>query len=449
MCIKCDKYEKIIEDLCYDKAFGILTRNGLEYRIPIVNDRKIIILMDFCNVSELNREYGYEVVNNKFFNLFNEFKNNHIIGRCFSGDEIIIITEDEYLINDFKDKSNELNLDFRYSLTKYTNLEKNIEELLCFLNMECVYDCSNSFERPKHRGGGGPIKNDIMRYLSENSHKYECEFVQDINLSDVVITNDVFPEYVLSLKKPMVKRMCSPFWHKDYYYRNDSLNRAATQADKVIFITEYSRQSYYKMCNGKTKSDCVVLHWVDPRVYFKKKTKRIFTEFTFVSSSTDWNREEKRYKDIQRFSEVTNQKILLIGKSQKKVSKNIIEFGYIENPNQMSDIFNMADAFLNFSYRDAATKTVCQAINCGLPVLYASSGGVPEMVKEYGVGILEKEEWNITNIIPHFSDDELNNCFQKFKDQYPDIKTKLELFDGQVFFKRMLDEYFKVIKEII
>ena len=35
-----------------------------------------------------------------------------------------------------------------------------------------IFDCSNSKSRPQHRGGGGPIQNDIMRYLHENDEDY-------------------------------------------------------------------------------------------------------------------------------------------------------------------------------------------------------------------------------------------------------------------------------------
>ena len=53
-----------------------------------------------------------------------------------------------------------------------------------------IYDCSNSVHRPHHRGGGGPVNNDVMRYLMENADAYGCQYVQSPNLADVIVTND-------------------------------------------------------------------------------------------------------------------------------------------------------------------------------------------------------------------------------------------------------------------
>ena len=106
-----------------------------------------------------------------------------------------------------------------------------------------IFDCSNSAERPPHRGGGGPIMNDILCYLHQNAAEYNYEFIDSASNADVIITNDVFPAEVIGLGKPLVKRMCGPFWQKEHSKRNERLNVAARIADTVIFISEYSSYS--------------------------------------------------------------------------------------------------------------------------------------------------------------------------------------------------------------
>ena len=131
MYANCEKCNNVIEELCTDVAFGILTRNGLEYKIKEMKDKSglFLIWLDFCNVSKMNTLVGYEEVNNRFRTLFKHFeKTDDLIGRCFSGDEIIIITKNTDCLIGMKQKANVLGLDFRYSIVNFTgNIKDDLE----------------------------------------------------------------------------------------------------------------------------------------------------------------------------------------------------------------------------------------------------------------------------------------------------------------------------------
>ena len=133
MCQNCENYEEIIKELCYDRAFGILTRNGLEYEIKGIKDvsNLYVVWMDFCDISKLNVIYGYEEVNKKFRELFKMFeKTDDLIGRCFSGDEIIVITDNTDFIVDLKQESQLIGLEFRYCISKFTgNLDRDLRDI--------------------------------------------------------------------------------------------------------------------------------------------------------------------------------------------------------------------------------------------------------------------------------------------------------------------------------
>jgi glycosyltransferase involved in cell wall biosynthesis len=320
-----------------------------------------------------------------------------------------------------------------------------------------IYDCSNSYERPPHRGGGGPVQNDIMRYLKENAHNYDSMFVEELEKCDVVITNDVFPKNVLDSKKPLVKRMDGVFWHNNFIGRNKQLVEAALQADRVIFISDYSSDSFYNIYGIKTMGqmayNSVIRHWVDPKI-FNNIPRIPNKKFIFAASATNWQREEKRFLDINNFANLFQDSchIILIGKNPHPmlmVSQNITKLGYIESPEKMAGIFNSCDGFLNLSYRDAATKTVPQAISCGLPVLYADSGGVGEMAGEYGIGIKEYQDYSILNDVPRLTESQLEDGYIRYMINYSNIKEKLMKFDPNVKFNKMLDEYFNAIKWVL
>lgn len=106
---------KIIEKLSHDKAFDIYTRTGLEIEME---GEYNCIFIDFNNVHELNHTIGYNKVNEKIQNILYSVADYCIlVGRFFSGDEIVILTklEDlEILIEILKREAKINNMSFKY-----------------------------------------------------------------------------------------------------------------------------------------------------------------------------------------------------------------------------------------------------------------------------------------------------------------------------------------------
>lgn len=91
------KLIEIIKRLYYDRAFGILTRGGIEEEILKLSDSFDFVFIDFNNVSKLNLKNGYKKVNDTFSAMFETFafRSDDLVGRWFSGDEIVIITKND------------------------------------------------------------------------------------------------------------------------------------------------------------------------------------------------------------------------------------------------------------------------------------------------------------------------------------------------------------------
>lgn len=295
-----------------------------------------------------------------------------------------------------------------------------------------IYDCSNSEYRPEHRGGGGPVTNEIMRYLHENAETYGHSFV-GAEESEVIITNDVFPPG-LSGKK--VKRMGGVF--EGELERNNKYNKAAQEADVVIFISEYVRETYDKLYGLETIKDSVVINnWVDPIIY-KPKIKYADVPVKFAAIATDWKRKEKRLESIIEFANIFKWlEITLIGKCELELPKNMRAVGYIEEPEKVAEVLREQDGFINFSYRDAGPKVVMQGISSGLPVLYSNSGGVPEVANYFGVEITE----NIT-------EEGLIKGTIKYLNKYKELVNTVKLCNSGKKFKEMLRDYYFVISGI-
>lgn len=91
--IDLDKIRRRIDGLRVDKPFGILTRNALEEELQKLDGFNCLFL-DFEDVHKLNAQYGYDYVNElmqKVFATF-PFRKTDLVGRWFSGDEILIAT---------------------------------------------------------------------------------------------------------------------------------------------------------------------------------------------------------------------------------------------------------------------------------------------------------------------------------------------------------------------
>lgn len=56
-------------------------------------------------------------------------------------------------------------------------------------------------------------------------------------------------------------------------------------------------------------------------------------------------------------------------------------------------IYGAADAYVTMKHQDACPNAVIEALACGLPVLYQTTGGVPELVGDAGIGVECAEDW--------------------------------------------------------
>jgi len=115
----------------FDKAFCILTRNALESEINRLKGTFDALFIDFNNVSLLNKKLGYKKVNSLFRRIFKtfSFRDTDIIGRWFSGDEIVIITQYdniEELCSRFKKHVNKIGIDFKFKIMKNVKSLNNL-----------------------------------------------------------------------------------------------------------------------------------------------------------------------------------------------------------------------------------------------------------------------------------------------------------------------------------
>lgn len=304
-----------------------------------------------------------------------------------------------------------------------------------------IFDCSNSCERPQHRGGLGPFTNEVVHYLKTYADYYCCKFVDDLNKADVLFTNDVFPKSIQNVDLPKVKRMDGVFFQKDLLERNLSLNESALISNHVIFISRFSKDSFDNLYGFKLKDSSVILNQVSPGIYFPSQDVRQLN--TFISSATNWNREEKRLNSVIDFANLYPEfKIKLIGLCSCSLPNNIEKLGYMDDPYAVAKELRSSDAMINFSYKDACPKTVLQGVYCKLPILFANSGGVSEIVYS-GVGIEDKKDFVFEETIPNLKIYNIKESGDIFINNYSKLREIALTFENS--FQEMLDRYFYIL----
>lgn len=312
--------------------------------------------------------------------------------------------------------------------------------------MKKFFDCSiNDISNSNHGGSSlGPIENDVMFDLGKYSNYFGWERTYDYKQSDLIITNGFYTNDILKWSEkysiPKIKRMDGVYWQNNLKYKNDIYNKAALQSNHVIFISDYSKTSLFELYNFLPNEYSVILNDVDEEIFFPSKNK--YDNFTFVSSATNWEREQKRLDSIILLSKVMDKidTIRLIGKCDVDLPENIIKEGYINDGKQMNEIINKSDVFLSLFFRDAGSKVTYQSIRCNVPVLYSNTGGLPEIVGISGIQVDDYTDINFMNDTPMIDLDVLYDKYRLIKNNYKDIT-----FDKRKSYKDTLSEYFKVM----
>lgn len=83
--------ERRIKAAHYDTAFGMLTRAGLDAKLRRLHTEVDVLFVDLDRIHELNEQRGYAEVDRLIRQAFALRVGDTIIGRHYSGDEIVVI----------------------------------------------------------------------------------------------------------------------------------------------------------------------------------------------------------------------------------------------------------------------------------------------------------------------------------------------------------------------
>lgn len=213
---------------------------------------------------------------------------------------------------------------------------------------------------------------------------------------------------------------------------NDLYLNASKVADHVIFVSSWLRDIYLDLGLPHEKTS-VILAGAD-KLVFNSTGYKVWNKsekFKFVTHhwSSHINKGFKEYEMLDRLLE-------------HQYWKNLIEFTYIGNlplnfefknakvvpPLSGKDLANELrknHGYITASSNEPSGNHHIEAAQCGLPILYKSSGGIPEYCSGYGEELNNNFEESIKKFIDNYY------IHQKNMTNYP--------FDSKIMCKEFLD----------
>ena len=205
-----------------------------------------------------------------------------------------------------------------------------------------------------------------------------------------------------------------PAWFKgDWRARNARMARTFHQADHVFFQSRFCQRSAEKFLGARSGTSEVLYNAVDTGVFrpavsgrdeHRQRfrfliTGKISSNHSYRVESTIRGLAEARREGLDCVLEVAG----WLGDDTLDKAKDLclelnvsdaVTFSGPYSQAQAPTIYQRADAYVMTNHHDACPNTVLEALACGLPVLYADSGGVGELVGPSGVAIPSEENWD-------------------------------------------------------
>ena len=272
-------------------------------------------------------------------------------------------------------------------------------------------------------GGGNLFVKNLSNYLTRKGHKVIYDLSEpDIDLilltdprsrresSSTFNHNDIikYKKYV-NPNSVVVQRINECDERKGTDYINQFYLDASNCADHVVFVSSWLRDIYLKLGISFSKTS-VILAGANIEIFNSK-------------NSSYWNKKEKIKLVTHHWSNHKNKGFdsyqLIDNLISNKKWKNKIEFTYIGNFNQeynfkfskilppmagkeLASELKKHHIYVTASINEPSGNHHIEAAQCGLPILYLDSGGIPEYCDGYGVAFSNNLEKKLEELIESY-----------------------------------------------
>lgn len=213
------------------------------------------------------------------------------------------------------------------------------------------------------------------------------------------------------------------------------------------WVTEDAKKSILK--NAKIVK--CIYNWIDLDVFKPKATDsikrkmKLENKFIILGISMNWT----NIKGINIFNELANMlsddfQIVLVGDDSMVGIKNkkIKFLGTIKDAEKLSELYAMADVFVNPTIQETFGKTTAEALACGTPVVAYNSTATPELV-----GTNEKCGYLLNENDSKLYLEKILEIKSKGKEKYS--RYARERAEKMFSYEENVDKYIEVYNELI
>jgi glycosyltransferase involved in cell wall biosynthesis len=272
-------------------------------------------------------------------------------------------------------------------------------------------------------GGGNLFVKNLANFLISNGHSVVYDLCEpDINLilltdprnkllSSSTFNHKEIKKYKKYINKDVkiVQRINECDERKNTNNVNDLYLTASEIADKVIFVSSWLKDIYINLGLPENKSQ-VILAGADRRI-FNSNNSLTWNEREKLKLVTHhWSSHELKgfddYKKIDEMldQEVWNQKIKFtyIGNVNENYSFNNIKIIKPLSGIKLASEIKKHHFYLTSSINEPSGNHHIEAAQCGLPIIYKSSGGIPEYCQGFGIEYLDDVEEAVQKAIKNY-----------------------------------------------
>lgn len=285
-----------------------------------------------------------------------------------------------------------------------------------FLNFLLIYKKSNYimpklyYASAKRSDIGGPyikIKK-LDNFFPEHKFKFNIVYL----LSNKPYINSLSINLIKKKKVLLVLNQNGvfyPSWYKgDWKKENLIMSKIYHASDYVLWQSKFCKKASDYFLGKRYGKGEILYNAVDTKKFSPKKNN---VGNIFKLLITGNFRKQNNYRiqivleSIKEIIKVNNyihlyiagyieDKAFFLVEIERLNIKNYVTFLGKYSQKDAPLIYQKADLYITMSYQDNCPSAVLEAMSCGLPVLYSSTGGTPELVGiNSGIGLEVPHDW--------------------------------------------------------
>ncbi len=164
-------------------------------------------------------------------------------------------------------------------------------------------------------------------------------------------------------------------------------------ADVTVFQSAYSLQAH-QQAGLNLRNPTVIMNAPDPAIFRPGSTVRSLTGRKVRLISTSWsdnvNKGAATYQWLDRHLDWSRLEYDFVGRVPVDL-QNIRVIPPVPS-HELAELLRDHDVYVTASLHDPCSNALLEALACGLPAIYAKSGGHPEIAGEAGFSFSSEEE---------------------------------------------------------